>query len=65
MKKYELKMSLAAYEEENKHLRAHIGDLEKVIDNNTKERFNKDKEILRLENRIKELETTIRVLQNI
>lgn len=65
MKKYELKLALAATEDENKHLKAHINDLSKVIDKDTKTRIEKDQEINRLENRIKELETTIRVLQNL
>lgn len=65
MKKYELKSALADAEEEIKLLKAHIKDLENVIENNSILRCNKDREIQELQNRIKELETTIRVLQNI
>lgn len=65
MKKYELKMLLEATKTENEKLEEHIKELREVIDNKNNMRIVKDREILKLENRIKELETTIRVLQNI
>lgn len=65
MKKYELKLLLEASKDENAMLEERITELNNVIDNKNNMRIAKDKEILRLENRIKELETTIRVLQNI
>lgn len=65
MKKYELKLLLEASKAENEMLEERITELNNVIDNKNNMRIAKDKEILRLENRIKELETTIRVLQNI
>lgn len=65
MKKYELKLLLEASKAENAMLEERITELNNVIDNKNNMRIAKDREILRLENRIKELETTIRVLQNI
>lgn len=65
MKKYELKLLLEASKAENEMLEERITELNNVIDNKNNMRINKDKEILRSENHIKELETTIRVLQNI
>lgn len=65
MKKYELKMLLEASKTENEMLEEHIKELQEVIDNKNNMRINKDREIQKLQNRIKELETTIRVLQNL
>lgn len=65
MKKYELKMLLEATQVENEVLEEHIKELREVIDNKNNMRIAKDKEIQELQNRIKELETTIKVLQNI
>lgn len=65
MKKYELKLLLEATKAENEILEEEIKELRITIDNQTKMRFDKDREINSLENRIKELTTTIRVLQNI
>lgn len=65
MKKYELKMLLEAREAENEGLEEHNKELAGIIDKQNHMCFNKDREIQKLQNRIKELETTIRVLQNI
>lgn len=65
MKKYELKMLLEASKAENEMLEEHIKELREVIDNKNNMRITKDREIQKLQNHIKELETTIRVLQNI
>ena len=65
MKKYELKLLLEASKAENEMLEEHIKELREVIDNKNNMRINKDRQIQELQNRIKELETTIRVLQNI
>ena len=65
MKKYELKMLLEATKVENEVLNENIKELHEVIDNKNNMRIAKDKEINQLQNRIKELETTIRVIQNL
>lgn len=65
MKKYELKLLLEASKAENAMLEERITELNNVIDNKNNMRINKDREIYKLQERIKELETTIRVLQNI
>ena len=65
MKKYELKLLLEATKAENEMLEEHVKELRDTIDKQTEARRNRDREILKLQDRIKELETTIRVLQNI
>lgn len=69
MKKYKLKKLLEQSKSENEMLEERVEEvleiMEKLNNDLSQMRINKDKEIIRLENRIKELETTIRVLQNI
>lgn len=62
MKKYELKMLLEASKAENEILEEKF---EELNNNLFKMRINKDRHIQELQNRIKELETTIRVLQKL
>lgn len=62
MKKYELKMLLEASKAENEILEEKF---EELNNNLCKMRINKDMHIQELQNRIKELETTIRVIQNL
>lgn len=62
MKKYELKMLLEASKAENEILEEKF---EELNNNLCKMRINKDRHIQELQNRIKELETTIRVIQNL
>lgn len=62
MKKYELKMLLEASKAENEILEEKF---EELNNNLFKMRINKDRHIQELQNRIKELETTIRVIQNL
>lgn len=62
MKKYELKMLLEASKTENEILEEKF---EELNNNLCKMRIYKDRHIQELQNRIKELETTIRVIQNL
>lgn len=62
MKKYELKLLLEASKAENEILEEKF---EELNNNLFKMRINKDRHIQELQNRIKELETTIRVIQNL
>lgn len=62
MKKYKLKKLLEQSKSENEILEEKF---EELNNNLFKMRINKDRHIQELQNRIKELETTIRVIQNL